>query len=539
MRFSNAIKSYFYFTLIVIAIHACDRTPVADFSKINIRRYYSGTFDSRKLFLKFEEVDKQTASGTAFADENTLSVTPGKIEISNNSIHVRLPQFEISQNGKWIIESDKLVFINNSNKKEKSTFFLQPEYTIPAFGNRYVEAVFDTIQRSEVTYGKASGFYQSKPISKMNYESYPDIISEVLNELGNNLFTDDLSLKMDIYQPKGDTVSSRPLLMLIHGGAFIVGDKRDKLQQKLAIHYAKLGYVVASINYRLGYLFIPGAYSNLERCIYRAIQDTRAAFRWLVKNNKKYRIDTNHIFVAGNSAGGFIAMKTAFMADSESFESVDGNLLMLQDDLGCLDCSGNNYKDKFRLKGVINMWGALTDIEMIDEFEKTPMLLIHGDSDNIVPYGYDYPFKNVGEEYSSFFSKKVYGSGPIFEKTSSIGFPVTLLKISGGNHEPQIDENNKYTSDLKLIHHAIDSFLNAQILRDTFNLEKTTNNEYSITPSTGIEKVFWSIEGGCITATPQLNEVRVVRFSNSSNCVLKAAVLNKNGIVFSTKIIIE
>lgn len=344
---------------------------------------------------------------------------------------------------------------------------------------------------------------------------------------------------MDIYRPKGDTLRERPLLLLIHGGAFIVGDKRDSFQKKLAIHYAKLGYVVASINYRLGYLFIPGAYSNLERCIYRAVQDSRAAIRWLVKNKKKYGIDPDRIFVAGNSAGGFIALKTAFMAESETYQSVEGNLLMLQEDLGCLDCSGNSIKEKFRLRGVISMWGALTDIELMDEFEKVPLLLIHGDSDKIVPYRYDYPFRNVGEEYASFFVQKVFGSDTIYSKAVSMGFPATLISIPDGSHEPQIDDNNKYTPELKIILAAIDSFLYAQMIPDSIRIEKIDNNAFCLSPGNKAESVYWQISGGCITAVPERGKVKIVRFSNEPVCILRATAVNKNGIAVQAELKIE
>ncbi|KAF5053162.1 alpha/beta hydrolase fold protein [anaerobic digester metagenome] len=539
MRHLKICKAVFLFLLSALLIAACNRKPDADFSKIKLNRWYAGEMKGEKWYFSFSAASETKAEGIAFIDENKLLVAPGKVSIGADFMKFQHESNSETISGKWNITDDDLVFIRKNDGKEKSAFKLQPDYSLPSIQNRYKEKITETATRTEVKYGSARGFYTSKKVADMNAESYPQIISEVLNTLGNNLFTDDLSLRMDIYEPKGDSVSSRPLLLLIHGGAFIVGDKREKFQQKLAVHYAKLGYVVASINYRLGYIFIPGAYSNLERCIYRAVQDSRAALRWLVKNKKKYRIDADHIFIAGNSAGGFIAMKTAFMAGSETYKSVEGNLLMMQENLGCLDCSGNSYTEKFRIKGVINMWGALTDIEMMDEFEKVPMLLIHGDSDDIVPYGYDYPFKNVGEEYSAFFSSKVYGSEPIFEKASSMGFPAMLLTIPGGGHEPQFDRHNKYTPDLKLILNAIDSFLYSQLVIDTFRIEKHSENVFEIAPGAGFEKVFWNISGGCIVAIPAKNKVRIVRFSNEDKCVLRAVVVSKSGIAQRAEINID
>ncbi len=57
------------------------------------------------------------------------------------------------------------------------------------------------------------------------------------------------ALKLDLYQPSGDTIAKRPVLIWIHGGGFIQGDKASG--STIATYFAKLGYVTASINYRL------------------------------------------------------------------------------------------------------------------------------------------------------------------------------------------------------------------------------------------------------------------------------------------------
>src|SRR4051812_27343269 len=64
-------------------------------------------------------------------------------------------------------------------------------------------------------------------------------------------------LTMDIYQPAGDTAEIRPLIVWAHGGSFIGGTKNDGDVTSLCNHFAKRGYVCASINYRLGVSFPP------------------------------------------------------------------------------------------------------------------------------------------------------------------------------------------------------------------------------------------------------------------------------------------
>ncbi|RZK46338.1 MAG: hypothetical protein EOO59_19420, partial [Hymenobacter sp.] len=63
------------------------------------------------------------------------------------------------------------------------------------------------------------------------------------------------TLLMDVYQPTGDTVNRRPLIIFAHGGGFIGGTKADAYPVAFCTRLARLGYVVASIEYRVGFTF--------------------------------------------------------------------------------------------------------------------------------------------------------------------------------------------------------------------------------------------------------------------------------------------
>src|SRR3954452_16391428 len=56
-------------------------------------------------------------------------------------------------------------------------------------------------------------------------------------------------LKLDLYQPKGDMVQKRPVVIWVHGGGFSGGDKSDDVVSELSERFARKGYVTASINY--------------------------------------------------------------------------------------------------------------------------------------------------------------------------------------------------------------------------------------------------------------------------------------------------
>src|SRR5262245_52832288 len=58
-----------------------------------------------------------------------------------------------------------------------------------------------------------------------------------------------VTLTLDVYEPSGDTATIRPLIVWVHGGSFINGTKADGDVVSLSQHFAKRGYVCASINY--------------------------------------------------------------------------------------------------------------------------------------------------------------------------------------------------------------------------------------------------------------------------------------------------
>lgn len=140
-------------------------------------------------------------------------------------------------------------------------------------------------------------------------------------------------LFMDVYTPQCDQpgeISQWPMIVFIHGGAFIAGSKDDASIQQWCKSFAKRGYVTASISYRLGFVSDDTAWTcnfpNYEclfatetaewiRAYYRGIQDTKGAIRYLVNRNSQFSIDTNNVFLAGESAGAFIALGAGLMDD--------------------------------------------------------------------------------------------------------------------------------------------------------------------------------------------------------------------------------
>jgi dienelactone hydrolase len=118
------------------------------------------------------------------------------------------------------------------------------------------------------------------------------------------------ALTLDLYSPGASAAPARPALVVLHGGGFGFGDKDDATTVDLARSFARRGYVVAAINYRLLALkYCYGASSDglLPACYRAALaarDDAETALAWLRAHAARFGLDPHRIAVAGDSAGG-------------------------------------------------------------------------------------------------------------------------------------------------------------------------------------------------------------------------------------------
>lgn len=122
---------------------------------------------------------------------------------------------------------------------------------------------------------------------------------------------DDQHLTLDLARPDGE--GPFPAVVCIHGGGFREGDQSyyDATCEDLARH----GYVAITINYRLAPQFPFPA----------AVEDCKAAVRWLRANADKYHIDPDRIGTVGCSAGGTLAEFLGVTGDQKKYEGTGGN----------------------------------------------------------------------------------------------------------------------------------------------------------------------------------------------------------------------
>ena len=247
--------------------------------------------------------------------------------------------------------------------------------------DRYSEEVFDQVSVSTVTY------------------------SDVHN------------LQMDIYQAVGDTETQRPLIILAHGGSFVAGIRTNPSMVALGNAFAKRGYVVASISYRLmSFLDLLSAEGALNG-VARALSDGRAAVRYFRKTvdleANPYGIDENQIYFGGNSAGGVIAVHSAFM---EEEDITDPALLAALAALGGIEGDSGNDGYSSDVRGAISLAGAVADVDFISLSENNKLLIsCHGDEDGTVPY-------SCGQPLGSGILPELCGGGAMLTHTESIGF---------------------------------------------------------------------------------------------------------------------
>ena len=287
----------------------------------------------------------------------------------------------------------------------KIYYFLFFLFFINAQELRFIDDIFDDVSVTEnIVYGNA-----------------PDLPFIFLFEWN----TYDIDLHMDVYEPIGDTMSDRPVIIFAHSGAFFIGDKNAQDMTALCESAAKKGYVAISMEYRLG-LNILSSYSG-ERAVYRGVQDGSAIIRYLREFHDEFNIDYDKIFFWGSSAGSFIGLHLSYVDDNERPLSTYGN--SFDPDLGCIDCEGNNYIHPSKPAAIVSTWGAISNLDFIDEDENIPTILFHGTSDLIVPYNEGYPFTlNITLPY-------VYGSSKISEKMNLLGINNTLVLEENKGHE--------------------------------------------------------------------------------------------------------
>lgn len=216
------------------------------------------------------------------------------------------------------------------------------------------------------------------------------------------------SLRMNIFVPTNDNATSRPLVMWIHGGGFIQGNRADF--NTLAETWAKRGYTAVTISYRLGIhgnLFDPPfAYDAAEliRACFRGVQDVRGGLRFLAKNASTYGIDTSRVIIGGASAGSIIALHATFFDSADQLPQAVGSIAdavrlngtFKRPALGSPDGDLHADVPTPGIDVVLNIFGALLDVKYLAGAPFVPMYSYHQTNDPVVACGVNRAYHAVG-----------------------------------------------------------------------------------------------------------------------------------------------
>ena len=245
----------------------------------------------------------------------------------------------------------------------------------------------------------------------------------------NVVFSPTYNLKMNVYQPTGDTATMRPMIIMAHGGSFIGGTKDESTTVDFCRRFAKHGYVTVSIDYRLATLFDLLDSIKIMKEVVRAVQDMKTTIRYFhhdAATANTYKIDTTQIFVGGESAGAILAVHLAYLNDLTELEPYIVTAINAE---GGIDGTGGYPQYGSQVRGVVNFCGAINKAQWIDAGE-TPIVSVHGNADGTVPYNHaevftgQYPINLV----------TVDGSGIIQQRANEVGVYNDLWTLEGQDH---------------------------------------------------------------------------------------------------------
>ena len=239
-------------------------------------------------------------------------------------------------------------------------------------------------------------------------------------------------LTLDVYQSGEPCTQPRPFVMLVHGGEFDSGEKSDAPWPDIAQSLTDQDYTVISIDYRLssdapvpsaefhplrdailasGETGITGTDTDAQADILAsAIEDGTSALRWVEDHQDELCVDASQFAIWGESSGAIIALHLAYGLDEYAIYSPQPDVLV-------------DYWGRFIYGGLISGSDA-------------PLLILHGDQDPVIDYGYALDIQAEAEAAS---------------------VPYAFYTVTDGGHGFAGIEENALTADgVTLRQHAFD-----------------------------------------------------------------------------------
>ena len=242
-----------------------------------------------------------------------------------------------------------------------------------------------------------------------NSMSYKDVVYKNTNGV---------PLTLDIYAPLKQVYKTSPVLLYVHGGSFVYGDKNipDTLSPILDT-FREQGYTIISTSYEL--------MRNKEN-FNKQISDIKDTIRWVYKNKSDYNFDTDYIGVIGISSGAYLSLMASYSNEADFKDDAElsrypSKIKYLIDfagptDLSLLNTNDLNYdlsKIFLSIKNKEDMVQKFNPIDYVNS-NNPNTLIIHSNLDSMVPYE---------------SSKKLY------DKLTSVKAYVDLITLNSTAHD--------------------------------------------------------------------------------------------------------
>ncbi len=156
---------------------------------------------------------------------------------------------------------------------------------------------------------KSASFFKRRVM--LRFPSSPD--PTVKKNIAYHTYEDSSQgLLCDLWQPHSDVSPSGTTFIYLHGSAWTVWDKGAGTD-RLFRHLCSQGHVVMDVAYRL----FP------ETDFLGMVHDTKHSIAWIKSQPKELEIETQRIILGGGSAGGHLALLTAYTTDNSAFTPED------------------------------------------------------------------------------------------------------------------------------------------------------------------------------------------------------------------------
>jgi acetyl esterase/lipase len=224
----------------------------------------------------------------------------------------------------------------------------------------------------------AAGLLKAQEATEFKKVVYPAGFTEQLNVVYTK--ANGWEGKMDLYLPSKDNAPT-PVVINIHGGGWNKGSKESQTGFNT---FFKRGYAVANIAYRL----------SQQATAPAAIEDTRCALIYLIKNAKALNIDVNKIVIMGGSAGGHLALMGGLLGNDNRFDTncpgvKNVKVAAIIDKYGITEVPA--WKSKSATQWLGDKAGDAEFAKSVSPLtyvskNRPPVFIVHGDADPIVPY---------------------------------------------------------------------------------------------------------------------------------------------------------